>query len=378
MVSCHLTRRGLESVPLWVISTALLLSLVPGRALAAVPDNAGATAQALLSYANAERSSRGLGALSRSGSLDRTAQSWAEHLASEGRMYHMSDPARGSGFNWRGENLAYWQGSPGLSAETMHRQMWMPSRSHRDNILHSGFTHMGVGAACQFHDGVPWIFVVVHFGGPSGPVQNSSSGSVSGNGSTPLLTCGGDSAPPAPPPAPLPPPAAPAGASDAGSGDGDDPVPTDNSAGRLIQQLKSDAAEPEPAPSKSARSNPAAPPDPDTGNKQSAKSGSGTSSTSAGPVTEPAEVENATGEPSPPGQLEEVKPEPAGGDGDLSPAADGPNRIEGTALGATEETSSPLWIATGIFGLALALSVQRRRPRWTPRHATKRSLFLRR
>lgn len=321
----------------------LLLSLTsPSAAWAAVPANAEGNAQKLLQYTNAERSVREMNSLSRSGSLDSTAQKWAEHLASEARMYHSSDPAKGSGFNWRAENLAYWEGSEPFAAEKIH-SWWMNSKVHRNNIVHPGFTHMGFGMACEIHDGVPWVFAVAHFGGPSGPVQNSDAGQASGGGSTTGMTCTGSSDPP--------PPATAVAAQPEPSESGIEP--------------ESPAAEPAEPPAAPSGSHPQ--PSPST-------PGTGKPSPAAAIDSEP-EDRQPTGSQGP---QESQEPNP---DGSPSPeasaaAVEEPTPPAGTQLqsdniGSVEPVNGPLWVLSGLAVCALAVSARRRnRPR--PKHAASR------
>lgn len=326
---------------------ALLLWSLPGAAWAAIPANAGTNSQKLLQYTNAERSARNLGGLSRSGSLDSTAQRWAEHLASEARMYHSSDPAQGTPYNWRAENLAYWEGHEPFAAEKIH-SWWMNSTVHRNNIVHPGFTHVGFGMACQIHNGTPWVFAVAHFGGPSGPIENSGNGQASGGGSTAGMTCsaGGspsqDSRPAADPP---PPPQAPA-TSDrsqpaSGTADQDEDKPVAKSPPANSSSPAAGPAQPSSAPARSSN-----PKDPDAD-----EAGPQTTAT-AGPE----------GSPSP-------QSSPAG-------AADEPPQttaaqLQSETLGAAQPTNAPLWIVGGLLACALAVSV-RRRGRPQPKHSSPR------
>ncbi|MEX2587065.1 MAG: CAP domain-containing protein [Actinomycetota bacterium] len=315
----------------------LLWMLNPPAAWAAVPANAGTNSQKLLQYMNAEHSARDLDGMSRSASLDATAQKWAQHLASEARMYHSSDPAKGAPFNWRAENLAYWEGHEPFAAEKIHN-WWMNSKVHRNNIVHPGFTHVGFGMACEIHDGVPWVFAVAHFGGPSGPIENSDPGQASGQGSTPGMTCaGGSSSEPDPPPPPEP--AAEPGPSQPGK-------TTDNSAGELIDQME---ANPEPTP-------------PD-----SPATGAADPSRSAPPVAKP----KASASPSP-----QTSSSP-----DAAPAAEaGPPQataaqLQGEQLGAVEQANGPLWIVAGLFSCGVAIGIGRR-SRWQPKHSASRRHLL--
>lgn len=305
-----------------------------------MPARAAANSKTLLHYMNAERSARDLDGVSRSASLDATAQKWAEHLASEARMYHSSDPAKGSGFNWRAENLAYWEGHEPFAAEKIH-SWWMNSRVHRNNVVHPGFTHVGFGMACEIHDGVPWVFAVAHFGGPSGPVQSSDPGQASGGGSTSGMTCGGDSGSDSDPlPAPQP------AAEDDGSGS--------NETDRIAS---APADEPVAGPETDLSDTPASA----TGDEMrtakrppaSQKAGSSTTPTPAGSTS-----------PQPPAAAIEEDPPP--------PTA---AQLHSENLGVAEQADGPVWIVAGLLACALAVSA-RRRTRWQPKHTASRRRLM--
>jgi hypothetical protein len=103
----------------------------------------------VVSATNAERTSRGLRALSTQACVDRYAEQQAARMAAERRMYHQDLGPILSACNLRavGENVAY--GYPSGQAVTA---AWMGSTGHRRNILNSGYRLLGVGAA-QSSDG---------------------------------------------------------------------------------------------------------------------------------------------------------------------------------------------------------------------------------
>jgi uncharacterized protein YkwD len=82
---------------------------------------------------NLERTRRGLQPLKTSDKLMIAARNWSQTQAFRGRMYHSR-----MGY---GENVAYGQESP---QEVM--RAWMNSRGHRNNILNSRYSQIGVGA----------------------------------------------------------------------------------------------------------------------------------------------------------------------------------------------------------------------------------------
>jgi uncharacterized protein YkwD len=103
----------------------------------------------VVSGTNAERSSRGLRALSTEACVDRYAEQQAARMAAERRMYHqdLGPILRACNLRTVGENVAY--GYPSGSAVMGG---WMGSSGHRANILNSSYRLLGVGAA-QSSDG---------------------------------------------------------------------------------------------------------------------------------------------------------------------------------------------------------------------------------
>lgn len=99
----------------------------------------------LLKYVNKERKSKGTKALKRSVALDTIAQNWAKHMSNEYFMYHNPDlvdqlPA---GWSRAGENVAWAMGYKD-NVKRIHTN-WMNSKGHRENILNSQYTHVGIG-----------------------------------------------------------------------------------------------------------------------------------------------------------------------------------------------------------------------------------------
>ena len=93
---------------------------------------------------NAERTSRGLRALSTQACVDRYAEQQAARMAAEQRMYHQDlGPILGAcNLSRVGENVAY--GYPSGQAVMAG---WMGSPGHRGNILNGAYRLLGVGAA---------------------------------------------------------------------------------------------------------------------------------------------------------------------------------------------------------------------------------------
>lgn len=91
---------------------------------------------------NNSRSAARLKALAWDDTLAKKAQSWAEHLAREGKLSH-SNLTSGvpSGWKYLGENVGY-----GGSISKVHTA-YMNSPGHKANILNPRFTHVGTGVA---------------------------------------------------------------------------------------------------------------------------------------------------------------------------------------------------------------------------------------
>lgn len=122
----------------------------------------------MLTRINTERSDAGLNALTLNPLLNDSAQLYAEQMSRNDFFSH-TDPSgrypidriRNTGYlriscdcSWQyriGENLA--QGQATVSAVM---DDWMDSSTHRDNILDSRFTEIGIG-----YDGSTWV---QHFG----------------------------------------------------------------------------------------------------------------------------------------------------------------------------------------------------------------------
>jgi uncharacterized YkwD family protein len=98
-----------------------------------------------------ERAKNGLAALSIDASITKTATLKSQDMAKNNYFSHTS-PTYGSPFDlmkqygvsyrFAGENIAMGQASP---AQVMND--WMNSQGHRENILKSSYTKIGVGVA---------------------------------------------------------------------------------------------------------------------------------------------------------------------------------------------------------------------------------------
>jgi len=136
-----------------VVVAALLGPLATG------PAQAGYTAD-LTAMTNADRAAARLRALSTTNDLQSLAQSRANEMARNGRIYHTSGlGSKVTGWKRLGENVG--RGPELRDIETA----FMNSPSHRENILDPGFTQLGVGVT---FDGKEYLYVAVIFREPAG------------------------------------------------------------------------------------------------------------------------------------------------------------------------------------------------------------------
>ncbi len=134
---------------------AIVERVLPKRPSYPVP--ADPVKEEVLRLVNQERAARGLGALTREGVLEKTAQEYAEDMNTRNFFGHTDPDGRASFVRIRnagyliapcdcawtyrtGENLAKGQRTP---AEVV--QDWMNSPSHRENILREDFSETGFG-----------------------------------------------------------------------------------------------------------------------------------------------------------------------------------------------------------------------------------------
>jgi cysteine-rich secretory family protein len=122
-----------------------------------------------LSKANAERTSRGIGALAWSEDLAAVARNHSNEMAQRDELYHNPRLANEvDGWEELGENVGY-----GNSVPELH-DAFMASNVHREAILHGRFTKIGIGTT--WRDGVLWVTEV--FERPFGSPQSSSTKKV--------------------------------------------------------------------------------------------------------------------------------------------------------------------------------------------------------
>ena len=114
----------------------------------------------LVDRLNAERATRGIGALRVDPDLMALAQEWSQHMAAGGGLAHSDLDAQLRRLDGMGSvNLAlaeniYW-GNGSLASPAAAHEWFMGSRGHRTNMLASTYTTVGIGIACV--DGAIWV-----------------------------------------------------------------------------------------------------------------------------------------------------------------------------------------------------------------------------
>lgn len=161
----------LKGTPLYTFFLAWRESESFARQTAGLSDPAKVRSE-MLARANAERATAGLPPLVLDERLNAAAQSHAEDMLLHSYYSHTSlqgtspgDRVRRSGYTPRlvGENIA--RGALTVS-EAMDN--WMASREHRNNLLHPGFTDLGVGVAVGKNSVGYTVLWVQDFGKPAG------------------------------------------------------------------------------------------------------------------------------------------------------------------------------------------------------------------
>ncbi len=132
----------------------------------------------LVDLANSDRASEQINGLKMNPLLVQAAQAKANDMAAKGYFAHTSPQGLdswywfkqvGYNFEYAGENLAV-----DFSDSGDVNQAWLNSPSHRENIMNSHFTEIGIATAAGYYQGHPTVFVVQMFGAPlrePAPVQ---------------------------------------------------------------------------------------------------------------------------------------------------------------------------------------------------------------
>jgi hypothetical protein len=141
------------------------------RFFLASPQAAAVVSAILVDLANGDRASNDRAILKMNPVLVTVAQAKANDMAAKGYFAHTSpegvDPwhwfkEAGYSFTYAGENLAI----DFVDSADVERA-WMDSPTHRENILNSHYTEIGIATAEGVYEGHPTVFVVQEFGAPS-------------------------------------------------------------------------------------------------------------------------------------------------------------------------------------------------------------------
>jgi len=137
--STHKTSRTTAARrPALALVAALLLAVTAAGCMPA-------DANKMLIYTNQARAYAGIRPVQEHPTLTAKAESWARHMAAEGRLSHSTLSAGLGTLNWRslGENVGY--SSPTSNTLWTIHVAFVRSAGHRANILNPKYTHMGVG-----------------------------------------------------------------------------------------------------------------------------------------------------------------------------------------------------------------------------------------
>ncbi len=167
----HLFRRtgifGLLSLTLILFAVA-----VYGPTILKVTDmTALVLPRVLIDYANQDRLAANFPGLTANSALQRAAQMKADDMAEKGYFAHNSPDGHtpwywftkaGYDFSYAGENLAV-----NFSDSVDVNTAWMNSPSHKENIMSSHFSEIGIATANGIYQGQTTTFVVQLFGMPA-------------------------------------------------------------------------------------------------------------------------------------------------------------------------------------------------------------------
>ncbi|MBI5004417.1 hypothetical protein HZC00_04990 [Candidatus Kaiserbacteria bacterium] len=136
------------------------------------PQVAAVVSAVIVDLTNGDRTTNDLSILKVNPVLVAAAQTKADDMAAKGYFAHTSpdgtDPwhwfaEAGYQFDYAGENLAI-----DFSDSADVERAWMNSPTHRENILNTQFTEIGIATAVGMYQGRMTTFVVQEFGTPKG------------------------------------------------------------------------------------------------------------------------------------------------------------------------------------------------------------------
>lgn len=136
-----MARSASRLFPRALLVVALLLALVP---LGSSPTGASSSHMALdfFHLVNEERRARGLSPVRAHPEMVARADRWSAQMAATGRMQHSRQQFT-TDATWAAENVGY---TTNRDARELH-EGFMASSTHRDNILDSRATFVGLGVA---------------------------------------------------------------------------------------------------------------------------------------------------------------------------------------------------------------------------------------
>lgn len=168
----HVARHAFSAVGIslltFVIVGGFFLSAYLMRSALQSGQMAAVISATLVDLANKDRSKNDLAPLSVNPQLVEAAQAKADDMAAKGYFAHTSPEGyepwywiKNAGYEYAraGENLAI-----NFSDSEDVERAWMKSPGHRANILHQGYTEIGIATAVGEYKGERTVFVVQMFG----------------------------------------------------------------------------------------------------------------------------------------------------------------------------------------------------------------------
>lgn len=163
--------RQLSAFVIFLTVIALFLVAVSGRYLVGTDFVALVLPKVLVDYTNQNRDTKNYGHLAINSVLEKAAQMKADDMAEKGYFAHKSPDGKtpwywfgqaGYDFSYAGENLAV-----NFSESVDVSNAWMNSPGHRENIMNSNFSEIGIATAEGMYQGRKTTFVVQLFGRPA-------------------------------------------------------------------------------------------------------------------------------------------------------------------------------------------------------------------
>lgn len=163
--------RDVSTFSIFFVVIALFLVAISGRVFVGTDFTALVLPKVLVDYANQDRDTKNYGHLAINPVLEKAAQMKANDMAENSYFAHKSPTGKtpwywfeqaGYDFSYAGENLAV-----NFNDSVDVNTAWMNSPGHRDNIMNSNFTEIGIATADGMYQGKRTTFVVQLFGRPA-------------------------------------------------------------------------------------------------------------------------------------------------------------------------------------------------------------------